>query len=108
MDFEFIEHMGGMDIRMFVVSIFNRQTHFHSDIEIVIPLRGDVLITASNQRNLVKRGEFFIINRSEAHSLVSTDSVNMLLVLQFSPNFCRIIFHNCRATAFCSTMSAKA
>ncbi|MBQ3575240.1 MAG: helix-turn-helix transcriptional regulator, partial [Clostridia bacterium] len=46
-------------------------------------------ITASNQRNLVKRGEFFIINRSEAHSLVRTDSANMLLVLQFSPNFCR-------------------
>ncbi len=89
MDFEFIEHMGGMDIRMFVVSIFNRQTHFHSDIEIVIPLRGDVMITASNQRNLVKRGEFFIINRSEAHSLVRTDTSNMLLVLQFSPNFCR-------------------
>ena len=89
MDFEFIEHMGGMDIRMFVVSIFNRQTHFHSDIEIIIPLRGDVMITASNQRNLVMRGEFFIINRSEAHSLVSTDSANMLLVLQFSPNFCR-------------------
>lgn len=89
MDFEFIEHMGGMDIRMFVVSIFNRQTHFHSDIEIIIPLRGDVLITASNQRNLVKRGEFFIINRSEAHSLVRTDDSNMLLVLQFSPNFCR-------------------
>jgi len=89
MDFEFIEHMGGMDIRMFVVSIFNRQTHFHSDIEIFIPLRGDVLITASNQRVLVKRGEFFIINRSEAHSLVRTDGANMLLVLQFSPNFCR-------------------
>ena len=89
MDFEFIEHMGGMDIRMFVVSIFNRQTHFHSDIEILVPLRGDVFITASNQRTLLKRGEFFVVNRSEAHSLVRTDEANMLLVLQFSPNFCR-------------------
>lgn len=89
MDFEFIEHMGGMDIRMFVVSIFNRQTHFHSDIEVGIPLQGDVVITASNKRNLVRCGEFYIINRSEAHSLVRVDDVNMLLVLQFTPNFCR-------------------
>ena len=89
MEFEFIEHMGGMDIRMFIVTIFNRQTHFHSDIEIFTPLEGSVMITSSNRRSIVEPGDFFIVNRNEAHSLVRTSSSNMLLALQFSPNFCR-------------------
>lgn len=89
MEFEFIEHMGGMDIRMFIVTIFNRQTHFHSDIEILTPLEGSVMITSSNRRSLVEPGDFFIVNRNEAHSLVRTSDSNMLLALQFSPNFCR-------------------
>ena len=88
-EFEFIEHMGGMDIRMFIVTIFNRQTHFHSDIEIFTPLEGSVMITSSNRRSIVEPGDFFIVNRNEAHSLVRTSSSNMLLALQFSPNFCR-------------------
>ena len=89
MEFEFIEHMGGMDIRMFIVTIFNRQTHFHSDIEIFTPLEGSVMITSSNRRSIVEPGDFFIVNRNEAHSLVRTGTSNMLLALQFSPNFCR-------------------
>jgi len=88
-EFEFIEHMGGMDIRMFIVTIYNRQTHFHSDIEIFMPLEGSVFINASNRRSLVEPGDFFIVNRNEAHSLVRTDSANMVLALQFSPNFCK-------------------
>lgn len=86
-EFEFIEHMGGMDIRMFVVTIYKRQTHFHSDIEILMPLEGSVMIDVSTRRSLVEVGDFFIINRNEAHSLVRTEGANMLLVLQFSPNF---------------------
>ena len=89
MEFEFIEHMGGMDIRMFIVTIFNRQTHFHSDIEIFTPLEGSVMITSSNRRSIIEPGDFFIVNRNEAHSLVRTGTSNMLLALQFSPNFCR-------------------
>jgi AraC-like DNA-binding protein len=86
-EFEFIEHMGGMDIRMFIVTIYKRQTHFHSDIEILLPLEGSVMIDVSTRRSVVEAGEFFIVNRNEAHSLVRTEHPNVLLVLQFSPNF---------------------
>ena len=89
MEFEFIEHMDGMDIRLFIVTIYNRQTHFHSDIEIFTPLEGSVMITSSNRRSIVEPGDFFIVNRNEAHSLMRTGASNMLLALQFSPNFCR-------------------
>lgn len=89
MEFEFIEHMGGLDMRMFLVTIYRRQTHFHGDIEIVLPLEGSVLVDVANKRSLVETGDFFIVNRDEAHSLARTNENNLLLVLQFSPGFAR-------------------
>lgn len=89
MEFEFIEHMRGMDIRMFIVTIYKRQTHFHNDIEILMPLEGSVIIDVSTRRTLVETGDFFIVNRNESHSLGRTEASNILLVLQFSPNFCK-------------------
>ena len=88
-EYEFVEHMGGMVIRMFVVTIYKRQTHFHSDIEILMPLEGSVQIDLAGRRSLVHTGDFFIINRNDAHSLMHTQEPNTLLVLQFSPNFAK-------------------
>ena len=92
MQLEYVEHMGKTDIRMFVVTVLKRQTHFHSDIEILIPLEGSVIIDVANRRNVVNAGDFFIINRNEAHSLMRNDGPNLLLVLQFNPTFAREYF----------------
>ena len=89
MEFEFVEHLGKTDLRLFVVTIYKRQTHFHSDVEIFMPLEGSILVDVANRRSTVETGEFFIVNRNEAHSMVHTNTQNMLLVLQFSPNFAR-------------------
>ena len=89
MEFEFVEHLGKTDLRLFVVTIYKRQTHFHSDIEIFMPLEGSILVDVGNRRSTVETGEFFIVNRNEAHSMVHTNTQNMLLVLQFTPNFAR-------------------
>ena len=89
MEFEFVEHLGKTDLRLFVVTIYKRQTHFHSDVEILTPLEGSILIDVANRRSTVEAGEFFIVNRNEAHSMVHTNAQIMLLVLQFSPNFAR-------------------
>lgn len=87
--FEFIEHMGGMDIKMFGVTIQKRQTHYHGDIEILTPIEGSVNIDLAYKRTLVNTGDFFVINRNEAHSLSSINGANTLLVLQFNPGFCK-------------------
>ena len=87
MEYEFIEHLGGMDIRLFAVSINKRQTHFHSDIELLVCMEGSVYIDMANMRTLVRQGDIFLINSNEMHSLFHTDKPNALLVLQFSLNF---------------------
>lgn len=92
MQLEYVEHMGKTDVRIFVVTVYQRQTHYHSDIEIVTPVKGCVNIELSHRRYVVRAGDFFIINRNEPHSLLCTDEENMLLVLQFNPAFAKEYF----------------
>jgi AraC-like DNA-binding protein len=77
---------------MFEVAINRRQTHFHSDFELILCLEGSVLIDAADTRALLEQGELFLINRNEAHRLRRTDRPNDLLVLQFSPNFSKAYY----------------
>lgn len=89
MQLEYVEHMGKTDVRLFVVTVYQRQTHYHGDIEILTPVKGSVNIELSHRRYVVRVGDFFIINRNEPHSLLCTDEENMLLVLQFNPAFAK-------------------
>ena len=89
MQLEYVEHIGKTDVRLFVVTVYQRQTHYHGDIEIFTPLKGSVKIELAHRRYVVRVGDFFIINRNEPHSLQSMDEENMLMVLQFNPTFAR-------------------
>jgi AraC-like DNA-binding protein len=77
---------------MFEVTINRRQTHFHSDFELLLCLEGSVTVDAGDSRAILEQGEFFLVNRNEAHSLRRTDRPNALLVLQFSPNFSKAYY----------------
>ncbi len=91
-EYELISHLEGINIHAFLVTIHRRKTHYHSDVELFIPLEGAVSIQVGRKRYDVRQDEFFIVNAYEPHSLASSGSLNALLVLQFNPNFAREYF----------------
>ncbi len=91
-EYELVSHPEGTGVHLFVVTIHQRQTHYHSDFELFIPIDGSVYIGLADKRHRVRQGDFFFVNAYEAHSLTGTEEPNLLLVLQASPNFCRAYY----------------
>jgi AraC-type DNA-binding domain-containing proteins len=89
MTYEFIKHIEGTMLKTFVVTINHRELHFHSDIEILMVLKGSVTINDLNTRYLLEKDDVFIINRNQLHSLSCTKDSNLLMVIQFDLDFCK-------------------
>ena len=89
MNYEFIKHIEGTVLKTFVVTINQRELHFHNDIEILMVLKGSVYIDDGTKRYLLCRDDIFIINRNELHSLTRSSESNLLMVIQFNSNFCK-------------------
>jgi AraC-like DNA-binding protein len=89
MTYEFIKHIEGTMLKTFVVTINHRELHFHSDMEILMVLKGSVVINDLNTRHLLEKNDIFIINRNQLHSLSCTNEPNLLMVIQFDLGFCK-------------------
>ncbi|MDL2237032.1 AraC family transcriptional regulator [Christensenellaceae bacterium OttesenSCG-928-K19] len=86
MEYELIRHAEGTNLKLFLVSINRRVTHYHSDIELFMVLRGSVWVSTGNERYPLQRDDIFLANKYEMHSLSRADDENVLLVVQFDPN----------------------
>lgn len=100
MEHEYIRHTDGLNITCFLVTISNRIPHLHRDMELLLLLRGSVIIKVAGGQHLLKENDFFIIGRNEIHSLVATNENNLILALQFDVNFCKSYFPNLSRTRF--------
>ena len=57
-EYELISHLEGINIHAFLVTIHRRKTHYHSDVELFIPLEGAVSIQVGRKRYDVRQDEF--------------------------------------------------
>lgn len=85
MEYELIRHLEGTDFKIFVVSINQRECHYHSDMEIFLTLNGPIRVEISNERHLFHTDDIFIANRYDIHSLSRVNENNLALVIQFNP-----------------------
>ena len=88
-EYELVRHLEGINVHMFLVTIHRRRTHYHSDSELLIPIEGSVSIQVADQTYLVRQNDFCFVGAFEPHRLESTEESNVLLVLQFNPDFSR-------------------
>ncbi len=89
MEYEYIKHLDGTKLKLFLVEINHRELHFHNDVEIFIVLKGSVVVDHVKGRHALKQDDIFITNKNVVHSLKRTNEDNLLLVLQFNPDFCK-------------------
>lgn len=86
MEYELIRHLEGTDLKIFVVSINQREFHYHSDIEIFLTLSGSISVDTGKERHFFQTGDIFITNKYDMHGLSRTKENNVLLVIQFNPS----------------------
>lgn len=76
-EYEIISHEE-LNYKLFLVNILYRMPHFHKDFEVCLILRGNVLLTASNQKFHLKQGDFFVAGTFLSHELKADDAVTIV------------------------------
>lgn len=94
MIYEFLNYPENLHVLVYIVEIFQRDTHFHSGMEILYIMEGSVIIIKGNTTELLKEGDIYVIEPKMLHSLKETDQRNSILVVQFDTKFCDSYFPN--------------
>ena len=98
--FELMNWQEGIPIRGFIYSIEGFKTHWHSAVEILLVLKGEVNIGVGDHKYLLKENDLILINYNEIHNITRGKEDNMLLSLQidpitvsqYYPNFSKLVF----------------
>lgn len=98
--YEIIKSEKGFPIKAFVHSVNSFGMHWHSEIEILLILKGIVNIKIGGKEYLLKENDLIVINSMEMHSINKTNEDNILLALQISPNYYSEIYPDFSNTVF--------
>lgn len=83
--FESIEHQKELPIKVFMTSIDSSCFHWHYDYEIVLVLKGSIVIYMGADRYTLKTGDIVLFNSKSIHSLSRTSKDNICLFVQIHP-----------------------
>lgn len=76
-----------MPLRLFVNSVAHVRFHWHKEIEIIYVLQGSVTIYVEKRHYRLNQDDIIVVNSMSVHQLERTSEDNVLLTLQFSPDF---------------------
>lgn len=88
-ELEVVQHATMNYLELFLVEITSRQPHGHSDLEIGVILKGSMTLFIDHIQYHLKKGDIYIINRYQIHSLSRTDEENLILAFQAHVDFYR-------------------
>ncbi|MFV0412900.1 MAG: AraC family transcriptional regulator [Oscillospiraceae bacterium] len=83
--FEPIFHEAAVPAKIFTASIGASSYHWHYDYELVLVLKGSVLVYNGPQPTLMQAGDILLVNSRAVHGLQRAKEQNLCLFIQFAP-----------------------
>ena len=90
-ELEIIQHSKMNSLELFLIEVTSRSPHGHDDLEIGVIMEGSVTLLLEQDSYLLHKGDIFIINRHQVHSLYRTSEKNLILAFQLHTEFYRQI-----------------
>ncbi|MCD2348015.1 helix-turn-helix domain-containing protein [Clostridium guangxiense] len=84
---EYINYKKDVPVNICCANIMEYPVHWHNSIEILYVLKGKFYVTIDSDKYELIEKDIEIVNIDEAHSIVSRDKNNMILVFHIDPNF---------------------
>lgn len=82
---EKIDKLSGLHINTFICGVKSYPKHMHDTHEIIFVLEGSVDIQCACFNYRLNKGDIFIIDTNELHSIFETEEENLLLIFQLDP-----------------------
>ncbi|MGR5501938.1 GH39 family glycosyl hydrolase [Vibrio sp. DNB22_10_4] len=73
----------GINAKIYIHSVLEVTSHWHQESELLMVLKGDVVVRKENQTHTLHQNDIVLFNPNELHSIKSTNSQNVLLAIQF-------------------------
>ena len=83
-EFERIEYIKEMPIKCFIAGVEHTSYHWHPELEVIFLIKGTLNVIDDGTEYNMNAGDIILINSKSIHSTYS-DTVNLALILQFSP-----------------------
>ncbi|MCB2306225.1 AraC family transcriptional regulator [Clostridium estertheticum] len=80
--FELIEHETQYPAKVFIASIDTSSFHWHYDYELMVVLKGSLVMKSVSEPYILKAGDVVLFNSKKVHSLRRTDQDNLCLFIQ--------------------------
>lgn len=85
--YEFIEHEADMPFKLFVNSVKYIPFHWHKEVEILYVLEGSVIMHLDQKQFTLNQDDLVVVNSMSVHQIEKSSHDNILLTLQFSPEW---------------------
>lgn len=82
--FESIEHGNKCPVKVFITSIDHSSYHWHYDYEMILVLKGELLINTSLGQTHLRTRDIFLVNSKMVHELQSLEQPNICLFIQLN------------------------
>lgn len=82
--FEAIEHGRKCPAKTFITSIEHSSYHWHYDYELILVLKGDILVNTSLGHSLLKAGDILLLNSKMVHEIQKSEQDNICLFIQLN------------------------
>jgi len=92
-DYEIVEHQEGLPIKVYFVHVGQIKVHWHKDIELMLVLKGSVILNCGDHAETIKCGEIRLLNCYETHFLQETDEDNIVLGMQIDGDITKSVWH---------------
>lgn len=90
-ELEIIQHTKMNSLELFLIEVTSRNPHGHDDLELGVIMEGSITIFLEQESFLLHKGDIFLINRHQVHSLYRTNEKNLILAFQLHAEFYRQI-----------------
>lgn len=84
--FEMVDHTRPLAAKIFVTQISCCDFHWHHDCEILLVLKGSVMVYGGAKSRLLSAKDMYLFNSREIHGVQGTGMDNLCLCMQFSPD----------------------
>ncbi|MEH7419281.1 AraC family transcriptional regulator [Neobacillus drentensis] len=85
-NFEQIEFKKQHHVNAFITAIDNSSFHWHYEYEIIIVLKGSLMVFTNPKPVLLKTDDILLINTKTVHSIKRTDEENICMIIQLAPS----------------------
>jgi xylan 1,4-beta-xylosidase len=106
MNYEIVQYKHGLNTRIQIHGVSEYKLHQHREIEILLVLKGVVLVTEGGRKHELGEDDILFINSWDMHSILRRED-NILIAIQINPRFCGNIYPDLEKMVFHWPAEAK-